>query len=62
MPVGTLFPPFIIFDRKNLKPEMTEGEVPGSMYGLSNKGWIDSELFNLWFTHHFSSGTVMTKV
>ena len=32
---------------------MTEGEVPGSMYGLSNKGWIDRELFNLWFNHHF---------
>ena len=50
---GYVIPPFIIFDRKNLKPEMTEGEVPGSMYGLSNKGWIDRELFNLWFNHHF---------
>ena len=32
---------------------MTEGEVPGSMCGLSNKGWIDRELYNLWFNHHF---------
>ena len=34
-------PPFVIYDRKNLKPEMTEGEVPGTIYGLSDSGWID---------------------
>lgn len=50
---GYVIPPFVIFDRKTLKPEMTSGEVPGTMYGLSSKGWIDSELFDLWFTHHF---------
>ena len=43
----------VIFDRKTLKPELTYGEVPGTMYGLSKNGWIDSELFELWFTHHF---------
>ena len=33
---------------------MTVGEVPvlGSMYG-----WIDGELFDLWFRHHFLSHT-----
>jgi len=41
------------FDRKTLKPEMTVGEVPGTMYGLSSSGWIDTELFELWFAHHF---------
>ena len=48
---GYVIPPFIIFDRKTLKPGMTKGEVPGSIYGLSAKGWIDAELFDLWF--HF---------
>ena len=27
------------------------------MYGLSESGWIDGELFDLWFTHHFLSHT-----
>ena len=43
----------VIFDRKTLKPDMTVGEVPGTMYGLSSSGWMDSELFYMWFTHHF---------
>lgn len=50
---GVVLPPMIIFDRKNLRPEYTEGEVPGTIYGLSKNGWIDSELFELWFTNHF---------
>ena len=47
----------IVFDRKTLKAEMTVGEVPGSMYGLSESGWIDGELFDLWFWHYFLSHT-----
>ncbi len=50
---GCVIPPFVIFDRKSLKPEMTNGEIPGTMYGCSSSGWIDSELFDLWFTDHF---------
>ncbi len=50
---GYVIPPFVIYDRKCLKPEMYEGEVAGTMYGLSDNGWITSELFNLWFVHHF---------
>ena len=43
----------VVFDRKTLKPEMAFGEVPATVYGLSKKGWMDSELFHLWFTQHF---------
>ena len=32
---------------------MSKGEVAGTMYGLSSKGWIDQELFDSWFKHHF---------
>ena len=46
-------PPMVIFDRKHLQPEMTAGEVPGIFYGLSEKGWMDGELFEEWFKHHF---------
>jgi hypothetical protein len=50
---GNCIPPMVIFDRKTLKLEMTHGEVPGTFYGLSQNGWIDSELFSEWFKNHF---------
>ena len=50
---GYALPPMIIFDRKGLNPEWTDGEVPGSRYGLSETGWIDSSLFEGWFNQVF---------
>ena len=41
---GYVLPPMVKFDRKTLKPELTTGEVPGTMYSLSS---IDTELFEL---------------
>ena len=32
---------------------MYVGEVTSTMYGLSDSGWITSELFDLWFINHF---------
>ena len=50
---GYCIPPMVIWDRKILSPELTHGEVPGTIYGLSKNGWMDMELFDLWFTNHF---------
>ena len=50
---GQCLPPMVIWDRKNLPPELAVGEVAGTIYGPSAKGWIDQELFDLWFTLHF---------
>ena len=50
---GYVMPPMVVFDRKTLKPEMVFGKVPGTIYGLSKNGWMDRELFQLWFTRHF---------
>ena len=50
---GYCIPPMIIWDRKNLGHDLTIGEVPGTVYGLSMKGWIDQGLFNEWFIKHF---------
>jgi len=44
---GYALPPFVTFDRMSLKPELTVGEVPGKVYGLSKKGCIDGDLFKL---------------
>lgn len=46
-------PPMVIWGRKTLSPELACGEVPGTIYGLSTKGWIDTELFSVWFKKQF---------
>lgn len=47
---GQVLPPMVVWDRMTLIPKLAEGEVPGTIYGLSPKGWMDQEL---WFTRHF---------
>lgn len=42
--IGQVLPPLIIFNAKNLNLDWTVGEVPGTMYGLSENGWIDMVL------------------
>ena len=58
---GTTMPPFVIFDAKSLNVEWTEGELPGITYGLSDRGWIDMELFKGWFTNHFLRHAVSAR-
>ena len=50
---GHCIPPMIIWDQKTLHADMTKGELPGTIYGLSAKGWMDQELFKIWFEFHF---------
>lgn len=50
---GICIPPMVIWDRKTLSPELAKGEVPGTIYGLSKSGWMDMELFDVWFKRHF---------
>jgi hypothetical protein len=35
---GFAMPPMVIFDRKGLSPEWTEGKIPGTRYGLNESG------------------------
>lgn len=51
--VGFCMPPMVIWDRKTFSPELTVGEIPGTIYGLSSDGWMDQELFQIWFSNHF---------
>ena len=46
-------PPFVIFERKTINANLIAGEVPGTLYGLSAKGWMTRELFSQWFHAHF---------
>lgn len=51
--VGHAIPPMIVFDAKNLKHSWTNNEVPGSKYGVSDKGWINTDVFGGWLVEHF---------
>ena len=42
--IGQAIPPMIIFDSKNLNHAWTKDEVPGTRYGLSDNGWINTDL------------------
>ena len=48
---GYCIPPMIIYGRKAISAALVENEIPGTIYGLSSKDWIDQELFDLWFDH-----------
>ena len=43
----------ITWDRKTLQADMTKGELPGTIYGLSSKGWTDLEHFKVWYEFCF---------
>ena len=50
---GYVLPPMVIYDRQRLTNVLMKNEVPGTLYGLSKKGWINRELFLKWFQRHF---------
>ena len=42
--IGQSIPPIIIFEGKYFNHQWTTGEVPGTYYGMSDKGWTDQTL------------------
>ena len=50
---GSCMPPMVILNRKSLPTYFSSNEVPGTVYGLSSRGWIAQELFYDWFRLHF---------
>jgi uncharacterized membrane protein YgcG len=50
---GQILPPYIIFAAKQVSALWTQNEVTGSRYAVSNKGWVDQELFCYWLKVHF---------
>ena len=40
---GQTISPMIIWARKTMNPQLALGEIPGTQYGFSDKGWMDSE-------------------
>ena len=59
--IGQVIPPMVIFDAKSLNHHWTADKIPGNKYGLSEKGWITSELFEEWLIEHFLEHTVSCR-
>ena len=58
---GQAIPPMIIYDAARLNPAWTRDEVPGTKYGLSSNGWINTDLFEAWFLEHFLENAVSAR-
>ena len=58
---GQAIPPMVIYDAKNLNHAWTASEVPGTKYGLSDKGWINIDLFEGWLVEHFLEHAVSAR-
>ena len=58
---GHAIPPFIIFAAKQISPLWTVDEVNGSRYAVSDKGWVDQELFYFWLKEHFLPNAVSRR-
>ena len=51
----------VIYDAKNLNQHWTAYEIPGTKYGLSEKGWITSERFEGLLVEHFLEHAVSCR-
>ena len=49
---GQVLPPMVLLEGKHLQNSLPVGEEPGTMHGMGS-GWMDSELFQMWFFNHF---------
>ena len=50
---GQAIHPMVVFSGKKFNHDLSKGEVPGTLYGMSDSGWMDQELFFNWFANHF---------
>jgi DDE superfamily endonuclease. len=48
-PMGHFIPLLLVFPRKNMKQELMNGTLPGSIHAQHPSGWIQSRIFTQWF-------------
>ena len=58
---GQAIPPMVIISGKTFNHVLSEGEVPGTSYGMSDSGWMDQDLFSTWFSTHFLKHAVSSR-
>ena len=58
---GQAIPPMVVFSGKKINYELSKWEIPGTLYGTSDSGLMDQELFANWFTNHFLQHAVSSR-
>jgi len=48
---GMFVPPMLIYKRKRMKAELTNGAPPGTVFSVQEKGWMSNEGFIEWLKH-----------
>lgn len=48
---GSFVPPMLIFPRKRNNPLLMKGAPPGSIHACHPSGWVQTNLFTMWFRH-----------
>ncbi len=51
----------VVFSGKKFNHDLAQGEVPDTLYGMSQSGWMDQELFANWFQNHFLKHAVSSR-
>ena len=51
----------VVFSGKRFNHYLSDGEIPGTLYGMSDLGWMDRELFANWFSTHFLKHVVSSQ-
>jgi len=59
-PSGNFMPPLLVFPKKDMKQELMNGTLPGSIHLFPPSGWIQNEIFSQWYLH-FIKHTKLTK-
>lgn len=50
---GQAIPPMVVFNVKKLNHSWIAHEIPSIKHSLSDKGWINTDLFKEWLVEHF---------
>ena len=48
---GSYIPPMIIYRRKRMKEELTNGGPVGAVYSCQENGWMSNDGFIIWLKH-----------
>ena len=58
---GQAIPPMVVLAGNNHNIALSKGEVPKTLYRMSQSGWRDQDMFSMWFSKQFLKHAVPTR-
>ncbi|XP_076805955.1 uncharacterized protein LOC143449578 [Clavelina lepadiformis] len=59
---GSYVPPYLIFPRQRMKPELLDGTPPGTGYSCHPSGLMQLDIFTSWFKHFYPLLNQLKKI